>query len=257
MKGDRTNHSVTKHSAKHSAKHSVKHSVMCCRGVARNASAYVERELPLIVRQSMDSHLDGCEDCSGHTAQLLELHAALHSLPRRVPPAELTTRLRVLASRELARRNTSATLTQIAANWKSEFDLWLHNLMRPIAIPTAGGVFSAVVLFGVMAQSFAGPGLSSEKDIPTGLYRGATIKTMAPVGINGGDLAVEVTIDDQGRVVDYRIPNCQNVAGSTAVRRNIENNLLFTTFTPATTFGQPMAGKIRIAFRSSRIDVKG
>jgi hypothetical protein len=41
------------------------------------------------------------------------------------------------------------------------------------------------------------------------------------------------------------------------LRRSIENNLLFTTFQPATAFGLPIAGKIRISFRSSRIDVRG
>jgi hypothetical protein len=33
--------------------------------------------------------------------------------------------------------------------------------------------------------------------------------------------------------------------------------LLFTEFTPATSFGQPMSSKTRLWFRTSRIDVKG
>ena len=33
---------------------------------------------------------------------------------------------------------------------------------------------------------------------------------------------------------------------TTRVRRSLENMLLFTEFTPATAFGQPTAGKIRL-----------
>ena len=48
-----------------------------------------------------------------------------------------------------------------------------------------------------------------------------------------------------------------NILQSPGIRRNIESSLLFTKFTPATTFGQPMSGKIRLSFRNSSINVKG
>jgi len=41
------------------------------------------------------------------------------------------------------------------------------------------------------------------------------------------------------------------------LRHSIENSLLFTEFWPATNFGRPIAGTIRISFRSSHIDVRG
>ena len=42
-----------------------------------------------------------------------------------------------------------------------------------------------------------------------------------------------------------------------ALRREIENNLLFARFTPAMAFGQPKQGKLLVSFRRSHIDVKG
>ena len=67
----------------------------------------------------------------------------------------------------------------------------------------------------------------------------------------------ELTIDDQGRILSYIIPDCPHMLKSPTLRRNIESSLLFTQFTPATTFGQPMPGKIRLSFRNSSINVKG
>jgi hypothetical protein len=57
----------------------------------------------------------------------------LRSLRPRVPPSGLTTSLRVLASRERQRR--------LGADWPGRLRLFAANLMRPLALPLAGGVF--------------------------------------------------------------------------------------------------------------------
>jgi hypothetical protein len=64
-------------------------------------------------------------------------------------------------------------------------------------------------------------------------------------------------VDEQGRMIDYAVVAGAGVLANAAVRRRLENMLLFTEFTPATSFGQPMTSKMRIWFRTSRIDVKG
>jgi len=134
--------------------------------------------------------------------------------------------------------------------------LWTDNLMRPLAIPTAGGFASALVLFSAFASGITIPSVPGSADVPTGLYTEASVKSYLPLGFESGDVVVELTIDDQGRVVDYTLPNLPHT-GSREAMRNIANHLLFTQFTPATSFGQPLAGKVRLWFRSSRIDVKG
>jgi len=177
------------------------------------------------------------------------LGQVLRSLRPRVPPAGLTTSLLVLASRERQRR--------LGANWPDRLRLFASNLMRPLALPLAGGVFSTIVLFSMwLVPTYPMRGASTF-DVPTDLTTEATVKGAGPIGNTAGDVVVELTIDGQGRMVDYRIVSGRNELANDAVRRSLENTLLFIEFTPATAFGQPTAGKMRLSLRSSHIDVKG
>ena len=72
------------------------------------------------------------------------------------------------------------------------------------------------------------------------------------------DCLIEVTVDNQGRMNNYRVLNGQRHPPE--LRRHIENSLLLTQFKPATSFGQPTAGgRLLLWFRASSIgiDVKG
>jgi len=182
------------------------------------------------------------------------LSRVLRGLRPLVPPPMLSTSLRVLASRELSRRSGKA--------WLDRLRLFTDNLARPLALPFAGGVFSAVILFSMWLVPTYPMRAASGVDVPTGLTTEATVKGTGPIGTTGEDLVVDVTIDGGGRMVDYAIVQFNNVTGrnvlnSAALRRNLENMLLFTEFTPATSFGQPTAGKIRLYLDSSYIDVRG
>ncbi len=179
------------------------------------------------------------------------LSRALRSLPRRLPPLSLTSSLRVLASRERSRIANRG----IAA--MDRLRLFADNLMRPLALPFAGGVFSTVVLFSMwLVPTYPVRG-SSSFDVPTILTTEATVKLTGPIGASGGEVIVDVVIDGQGRMVDYTIVSGHSVLNNDSLRRNIENILIFTEFTPATSFGQPMSGRVRLQLGSSRIDVKG
>jgi hypothetical protein len=182
-------------------------------------------------------------------------------MPVRVPPPSLKTRLRVVASRELVRQQKMASIPAMWASWRTSYRLWSQNLMRPLAIPTAGGFLSAVILFCLLPIGMISPSLALSvatiTDVPTALYTEATVKSISPVGFNDEEVVVELTIDDQGRIVSYTIPDSPHIVQSPGLRRNIESSLLFTQFTPATTFGQPMSGKLRLSFRNSSIIVKG
>ena len=67
------------------------------------------------------------------------------------------------------------------------------------------------------------------------------------------DVVVQLTVDDQGRVVDYSIPNDVN----SKLRNDIANMILFAQFHPATEFGMPIAGKVLVSFRRDKIVVRG
>jgi hypothetical protein len=130
--------------------------------------------------------------------------------------------------------------------------------MRPLALPAAGGLCSAVFLFSTLLvptfqASFAMD--NSPGDVPTMLSTEPTLKFMAPVAFFSGDAVVDLKIDQQGRIANYSIVGAPET--SDKLRRSIENSLLFTEFWPATQFGRPIPGSIRISFRSSHIDVRG
>jgi hypothetical protein len=183
------------------------------------------------------------------------LQNALRNLPRRNPPAGLTTSLRVLASREVQRRN-SPDGGRLAA-WLDRTRLALDNLMRPVALPAAGGVFSAFALFAMFVVPTYPLRARGTYDVPTMLSTEATIKGTAPLSVVNGDVFVDVSVDGQGRMIDYAIVGGAGVLVDPTLRRRIENVLLFTEFVPATSFGMPTAGKMRISMHSSWIEVKG
>jgi len=177
------------------------------------------------------------------------LSRALRSLPRRVPPADFTSSLRVVASRE--------RLRALGRNivFADRFRLFFDNLMRPLALPFAGGVFSTVVLFSILMPMYP-VHASSTTDVPTGLRTEAALLVTAPIAASPGDVIVDVTIDADGRMIDYKVIS-GNVARDETLRRSIEGTLLLTRFVPATAFGQPVEGRMRLSLRTNHIDVKG
>lgn len=182
------------------------------------------------------------------------LRAALKAMRKPVAPPALTTSLRVLASRERQRAAARRSLAARYEVWADRARLAMHNLMRPLALPFAGGVFSAATLFSLWVAP-AYPVLAhGGGDVPTGLHTAAAVKFTSPLGMSNADIVVDVLVDEQGRMVEYSV-----LSGNLDVRsrRNLENALMFTEFVPATTFGRPALGRVRVWLNSSRIDVKG
>lgn len=185
------------------------------------------------------------------------LARALRSLPRRSAPAGMRTSLRVVASLERERAVHRLTWKSRVQNWMDHARLTMQNVMRPLALPVAGGVFSAVTLFSVWVvpayPAFARTGY----DVPTQLSTQARVKGFASTGTAGQDILMDVSLDQSGLVVDYTILADSYMPDADGLRR-LENMLVFqTTFIPATSFGQPTASRIRLWLSSSRIDVKG
>lgn len=223
---------------------------MNCRKVRTKLLAEFDQLTPDSERQAVAAHLRVCRSCSEEGAERERIRAAMRALPRMAPPAELAVQLRTLAARERQRRRES-WIKGFATSARLAFD----GLMRPLAVPLAGGICSALLLFALLVPSFAW--VPSEKDVPTGLSTEATVKSMAPIGFSDGEAVVDVTIDDQGRMVDFDIVRDSGVEINQSFRRSVENALLFTVFTPRTAFGQPVGGKLRLTFRSSSVEVKG
>jgi len=200
----------------------------------------------------------GSPDNSGPEFDPEGMGELLRALPVRGPSAHTRTALRVIASRERQRRFARRDLASRLELWRDNFRLHCWEMLRSVALPVTGGVFSAVVLFSMWVVPTYTVHADSSADVPTMLTTEAAIKGMSPfVQTDGGGVAVDVTVDGQGRMVDYSIVGGPGVMPNVSLRHRLENVLLFTEFTPATSFGQPTRAKIRISFGSSRIDVKG
>lgn len=189
-----------------------------------------------------------------------ELARALRALPVRMAPPGLTTSLRILASHERQRAIQRRTLRKFLESCAGQMTLILQNLMRPFALPVAGGVFSAVALFSMfVAPAYPLPVTANSQglDVPTALTTVAKVKGTAGIGIASADVVVEIEIDDRGRMVAYRILHGQDMLRTPSQRRSLENQLIFTQFEPATAFGMPTRSTITLYLDYDRIDVKG
>jgi len=169
------------------------------------------------------------------------LGQALASLPVRSAPPGLTTSLRVIASRERQRFAGQGIFGAMFAGWYDRASVGVKNVMRPLALPLAGGVFSAVALFSMLLLPTY-PRSSSALDSPTMLNVGTVL----------------VTVDDHGRMVDYTVMSGAGTLEEPVLRHQLENFLDFTTFVPATSLGRPRStwGRVRIPVFTSSIVVK-
>ncbi len=224
---------------------------MNCRTVRKSLSAHLDGCLEARERQQVLRHLDGCPNCELQFAQLLRVRDAVVKLPTAVTPAGLTSALRVMASRERTRR--------IARNhpfrhFADRFRLWSDNLMRPLALPFAGGLASAILLFSMLVPTFSVQ-RTFGADVPVSLFTEPAVKIQSPFGYPDEDCAVEVLLDGQGRMIDYTITQGPDFPKNSEARRTLENALLYTEFTPATAFGQPRYGKMVLKFNRTQLNV--
>jgi len=220
-------------------------------------SAFLDGRIVESERRALEEHLASCAECGARYAGLVNVQTALRAVPVRKVNRQLAISLRSLASHEAARRRRQADLRARANDALERISFWASGLMKPLALPAAGGLATAVLLFLAVMTSFQGiisapqPG-----DVPTILATEAQLKSTlldtAPEEIN-----VDVLVDEQGRVIDYSLPKGLDLAARQELKRVIGNSLLFTQFHPATTFGQPTAGWVRVKFRRTLVEVRG
>jgi hypothetical protein len=223
---------------------------MNCQTVQKSLSSYLDRRLSASEKSRVSEHLAICGECAWRSEQYISQREDLRSLPKISVPAKLTEELFVVALRERIRRQQPLSWP---AYWATRARLFIDNLMRPLALPCAGGLASAVFLFGVLVPTLGFP-RNTANDVPTNLYTQASVENIAPFGFNNDDVVLELVINEQGRVVDYFVPKGQI---NRELASNIGNMILFTSFNPATMFGQPTSGRLSVSFRRSRIVVKG
>jgi len=227
---------------------------MECSSAKQRMSDYLDGAVSAEERHSLKSHFNVCRECALESERYGELRRKLRALPRLVPPADLTTRLRVVASKVRMETLGGASPWR---RWRDRWELSLDNLMRPLALPAMGGLCSAMLLFGTLVPTLGSAFFFNDVgDIPTTLVTEPMLKYTAPIAFSDRDAVVDLQLDSQGTVVDFTIVSASGEQIE-AVRRHIKNHLLFTEFWPATTFGHGVASSIRISFRSYGIEVRG
>ncbi|MFN7925197.1 MAG: hypothetical protein U0Q16_34185 [Bryobacteraceae bacterium] len=182
----------------------------------------------------------------------------MQALPKLAPPPELTMQLRVLGSKEASRRRRLASAEAFFSHARELAKLWSSLLMRPYAVPATGGVLSTVLFFSLLSPSLT-INRNILQDVPTALSTPAELEgAIASMSLGQtADIVVDVTIDDQGRVVGYSAPKGEAWAKNPEMVRRVENTLLFTVFKPATLLGEKVTGRSRITLRRSVMDVEG
>lgn len=200
---------------------------------------------------AVDTHLRGCRECGQDRAEIRSLQTGLRSLPKKSISPLLATRLRVIASREHSRqalrRNVKARFDDIGSRLKLAFD----NLLRPLAVPAAGGILASFFCFSIIVDTLhVHP--DWRNDIPVGLYTEVTIAESSPFSFAGNDIMVQLTVDEKGNVSDFTVPDPRASAEDI---REIGNLVLYSTFTPAVSFGQRVSSKILVSIH--HIDVRG
>jgi hypothetical protein len=184
------------------------------------------------------------------------MRQALRSLPVRIPPVELTIGLRVMASRERQRFLERRTWRQMLVAWRERASLNTGEMMRSMVLPLAGGVCTAVVLFSTWLVPTYPLQAKTGFDVPTLLTTAATVTEIGTMGLSGDtDAVVDLTVDDQGRMVDYSIVSGAEMFQDARRRHELEILLLGAQFAPATEFGRPMTSKVHLLL-SRQIDVK-
>jgi hypothetical protein len=144
------------------------------------------------------------------------------------------------------------TLALRFAEFRSRLKLLFDNVLRPIAIPAAGGMLASTLCFGVIVDTLhIRPDWSD--DIPVGLYTEVAIGDVTPFSdCAGKDVLVQLTIDRKGNVVGFEVPQ-----GNTSPDelKEIGNFVLYSSFTPAMAFSEHVSGKILVYIQ--HLNVRG
>lgn len=226
---------------------------MSCENVQELISLLLDRKLPDGEREKVLAHTRWCRECGAHLEMMQAMRAACLDLAKPAVPRALSDRLRVLAShehsRQLARMNFAARLQ----NWSECIRLAFDNLMRPVAVPFTGGIVSALLVFSLLVPNLSFPhnyGYETptiDFTFPDGEVVGANddlnVPRIEPVSaaIRPDERAIDLVIDDQGQVRDYVVAHGE-------MTQDMVNVILLSRFTPATYWGQPTWGPIRVVF---------
>jgi hypothetical protein len=166
------------------------------------------------------------------------------------PPPDLALKIRLAISHERTR-----SLRSIVRGYA----LRLEEAINSFMFPATAGILTAVTFFGVLTGFFV-PARTEFDDVIPAIYLPARLQppqtamaASAEMDLNlESPVVIQAWVDASGKVQNYQIISGPDNA---QIRSQLNRALLFTDFSPAYAFGQPVPGKAVISF--SHINVKG
>ena len=228
--------------------------VMSCENVQDRISSLLDRRLPVEEREIVLAHLETCRECGVQFETLQTLRAALRKLDGPAVPAQLSARLRDIAAQERVRQITRNTNSPWTQRWMARIGLTFENIMRPLALPFAGGMLSALLLFGILVPTLSFQHSVGDKAFFTDPYGMLVVNPYGLTAITTGDNpklepadtatvdyanVVELTIDQDGRVTGYSL-----LRGN--LTPDLQSIIMLSRFNPATYMGLPTKGKVQV-----------
>jgi Putative zinc-finger len=211
-------------------------------------SPYLDGAVTGTEMQALTRHLDICGRCRQEYISLRRTQQLLMNVGRRKAPADLSLKLRLAISREVARSRRP---------YFQDIGIRLENAIRGFMVPATAGLAAAVVIFGVLMGFFALPLQAGNPDVPLMLNTAPQLQQSAfgtaMDSISDDSLVIEAYVDSNGRVQDYRVLSSPQDAKG--LPSQVKNMLIFSTFRPATSMGRPTVGRAVLSF--SMVRVKG
>jgi hypothetical protein len=234
---------------------------MSCTNVQELISSLLDLRGSASDRQIVLAHVGSCRKCSAYLEATRAQRIDLRNMAHTRLPAGLHERLRVVASHERERQLARVSVSTRLKRWVAAGELTFDNLMRPLAVPFAGGLLSALLLFsalvptlsfhhnftdeafftypvGSVVQQVGGSMMKPLSDAPR-------IASSDDSNIPADANVVELTIDENGRVSDYRVDRGQ-------MTPDVQSIIMFSQFMPATNLGVPVSAKVKVVQSHNR-----
>lgn len=229
---------------------------MSCDHVQERISSILDQRLAAAEQENVLAHIRSCRDCSTRWELTRDLRAAMRRMNHAPMPTGLADRLRVVASHEHARAVARASFAARVEQFSDRISLVFDNMMRPLALPFAGGLVSALMIFGFLVPTLTFTHAYADQALFT--YADGKVMIM---GTNGAYLpaqesdnaprierpdartpetanVVDLTIDPNGRVWDWNVARGE-------LTPDLANIIMFGQFSPATNLGVPIPSKVK------------
>jgi hypothetical protein len=219
-----------------------------CSSVQQQFSRYLDGDVPGTRMIEISGHLDSCSDCAGEFAAWQKSQTLVSALGPTKVPEDLALRLRVAISQE-SRNSARERLSRFHSRWENTF--------QPFLLRAAAGLASAIFLVGTAAMLVGSPEPVEARDVPLEISTGphllySSFQLADDIGDHNDPIVLQVFVDAHGRVYDYKVLSGQVDENA---RQSIDNLLLFSVFSPARSWDQPVRGTTLMSF--SGISVKG